>query len=126
MPEYGKQKAELDILTKSCKKLNSDIKSAMEEGELSEYAGADYTVKISVSTSDKMNEDKLLYILSQKYRETAETLGIIKVKEYVDFDAMEKAIYNGEVSEDMIHDIGSCNETKETVRLLISKKKGGE
>ena len=49
---------------------------------------------------------------------------LIKTKEYVDTDAMEEAIYNGTITQNMLLEISKAQEVKESVALTIKKKKG--
>jgi hypothetical protein len=49
---------------------------------------------------------------------------IVKTKEYVDFDALESAIYHERISPELVKEMASCKETKTTTVLRIKQKKG--
>ena len=51
---------------------------------------------------------------------------IVKTKPYIDFDALEKALYDEALSKDQIMDIDKARETKEVVTLRVSKAKKKE
>lgn len=122
--EYGQLKDKLTKIKEDCDKFNQDIKETMEENDIREFSSSDgYKVKYVVSEKETMNEEKLIDILSTKHKELSNTLGLVKMKPYVDFDAIEKEVYNGNIPEDVMKDIGTCKETKEIVSLRLSKEK---
>ena len=53
----------------------------------------------------------------------ARAIGIIKTKEYVDFDALEKAIYNGLLPGETLLEMDKAREVKEVVTLRVTKIK---
>ncbi len=123
IPQYAENKSLLDDYKKICDKENKQIKDMMEEGS---YEAGGWKATKSVTTRDSMNEDKLLDVLKNT---NAVYLGIIKTKEYVDMDALESAIYNGDIDKEILLKIDKCRESKEVVTLRISKvkeKKDGE
>lgn len=120
---YGQAKAELDEVKGRVDSLNKELKETMAENDIKDFSAGGYKVKYIVSEKESVNEDKLLGLLSTKHKDTAEQLGFVKMKPYVDFDAIEKEIYNGNVSEELLADIGTCRETKEVVSVRLSKEK---
>ena len=48
---------------------------------------------------------------------------IIRTKEYIDMDALESAIYHGDISNDVVKTFSSCKDITETQVLNISKRK---
>ena len=119
IPRYGEDNTELNGLKKIVADENSKIKELMKESKMDEATSGDWVAKITVKKSESFNDEKLLNIIKQ--------LGlhnIIKTKEYVDMDAMEEAIYNGTITQDMLLEISKAREVKETVVLNVKKKKG--
>ena len=117
--QYALNKSELDAYDKLCKQENAEIKTMMEELGASEVDVDDYIAKRVVQKRENMNEEMLLNI--------AHLYGIpeiVKTKEYIDYDALENAIYTGKLSKDIILEINKARETKEVVTLRITKKKG--
>jgi len=118
IPNYARHKEDMDELKKYCDKENKEIKMLMEGLEENTFSSCGYTAKRTVSNRETINEDKLL--------EVAHNEGIseiIKTKEYIDFDALEKAIYDGVIPQDVLLKIGSCREVKEVVTLKVTKAK---
>lgn len=119
IPQYALNKSELDSYKKLCDRENAQIKAVMKDFALQHYEAGGYKATYSVSNRETMNEEKLLDI--------AHNFGlhkIIKTKEYIDFDALEKAIYDGEISEEMLLEMDKAKESKEVVTLRVSKIKG--
>lgn len=121
--EYGQQKAELDALKKNVDSLNAQLKDLMLENNIEEFSANGYKVKYSVSERETINELQLLDMLLKKHKDLSEQLGLVKTKLYVDFEAIEKETYNGNLSDKVLKDIGKCREVKEVVSLRLSKEK---
>ncbi|MBO6273377.1 hypothetical protein J6O48_11445 [bacterium] len=119
IPQYAQNKLELDSYKKICDKENAQIKSIMAELSDNTYEAGGYRATYSVSTRETMNEEKLLEILGDSARD----MGIIKTKEYVDFDALEKAIYDGKISDNTLLEMDKAKESKEVVTLRVTKIK---
>lgn len=121
IPQYAANKAEADSYKKICEKENAKIKAIMKDFVVTEYVAGEYKATYSVSTRETLNEDKLL--------EIAHHFGIpeiVKTKEYIDFDALEKAIYDGKISDDILLEMDKAKEVKEVVTLRVTKKKKEE
>ena len=125
IPSYGEHKADYDALDKIVKEENSEIKKLiLESGEMKHEVDG-WKASVSVSKRETFNEDKLIKVLtSDKFLEVANANDIIKTKPYVDFDALEEAIYKGDIDEAMLIDLDAAKESKEVVTLRISKVKG--
>lgn len=118
IPQYAANKAEMDDYKKICDKENAQIKSVMSQLDLSSHEVGGYRATYSVSTRETMNEEMLL--------EIAHRYGIpeiVKTKEYIDFDALENAIYNDKISQDILLEMNKAREVKEVVTLRVSKIK---
>jgi hypothetical protein len=92
----------------------------MHEYNLTEVSTSLGTAKITEQEKVTFIEDKLIEFL--KSNNIADN--IVKTKEYVDFDALESAIYNGKISDELVQSMSECQEKKVTTVLRISKKKG--
>lgn len=119
IPQYAENKAILDDYKKICDTENKQIKDIMDEGS---YEAGGYKATKSVQVRESMNEDKLLDVMKQHYA-IHQKFGIIKTKEYIDMDALESAIYKGQIDKDTLLEIDKCRESKEVVALRISKVK---
>lgn len=119
IPQYAMNKSEMDSYKKICDKENAQIKSIMSEYALPNYEAGGYKAIYTVSNRETMNEERLLEIAHQ-----FGISEIVKIKEYIDFDALEKAIYDGKISEEILLKMDKAKETKEVVTLRVSKIKG--
>lgn len=117
IPQYAENKSILDDYKKICDKENKQIKELMTDDT---YEAGGYKATKSVQVRESMNEDKLLELLIDKgYKDTK----VIKQKYYVDMDALESAIYSGQIPKEDLLAIDKCRESKEVVTLRISKVK---
>lgn len=122
IPQYAHNKAEMEDYTKICKRENLQIKDIMVDLALPSYETEGYKVTCSHSTREKIDEDMLLDILKQN----GEYEDIIKTKEYIDFDALENAIYKNLIPEDVLLQFDKARELKDVVTLRVSKLKRKE
>lgn len=120
IPQYAENKAILDDYKKICDSENKQLKELMNEGS---YEAGGYKCTKTISSRQSMDEDKLLYVLKQYYECGTNKESIIKTKEYVDIDMLESAIYNGQISNEILMEIDKCRESKEVITLRISKVK---
>lgn len=121
IPNYAMNKMELDSYTKICDKEKAEIKKLMLDSKIPEYITKGYRATCTTSTRESINEDILLAILNSS--EDAKILGIIKTKEYVDYDALEDAIYNERISRELILELDKAKDSKEVITLKVSKLK---
>lgn len=118
--EYGVHKTKADSLKKKCDAENSEIKEIMGEYNLSEIESGDYTAKLSISERETVDEDVLLEV-AKKHQNIFND--IIKTKEYVDSDALEKAIYNNQIPNDILLELDKARTIKQIPTLRVSKNK---
>ena len=125
IPQYAENKGILDDYKKICDDENKKIKELMDEGS---YEAGGWKATKSIQVRETMNEDKLLEVMKQHYA-IHQKFGIIKTKEYIDMDALESAIYKGQIDKYTLLEIDKCRESKEVVTLRISRikeKKNGK
>lgn len=122
--KYALNKSEKDSYDKLVKEDGDKIKSMMCNAELLKYSTKTNTISYVVQHRQSFDEAKLIGIIHAN--NLPESLGIIKTKEYIDEDALESAIYNGEISEEVMKQINSCLESKDVVTLRLSKSKKKE
>lgn len=126
---YGMNKKENDDLKKIVDNQNKEIKSLMESNNLKKFESDNYKVSYSVSTRDTIDEELLLSeaktftIVDGIDLKSAQEVGLIKTKEYVDMDVLESLMYKGSISEEDLMKVDKCRETKEVITLRVSKKK---
>jgi hypothetical protein len=117
---YIVNKQKEDDFKKKASAENTQIKELMHEYNLTEVSTDLGTAKITEQEKVTFIEEKLIEFL--KTNNVAND--IVKTKEYVDFDALESAIYNEKIPAELIKEMSSCQEKKITTVLRISKKKG--
>lgn len=126
---YGMNKKENDDLKKIVTNQNNEIKSLMEANNLKKFESDNYKVSYSVSTRDTLDEELLLSevktftIADGVELKSAEEVGLIKTREYVDMDVLESLMYKGDISEKDLMKVDKCRDTKDVVTLRISRRK---
>lgn len=116
VPQYAQTKQQADTYKKQSDKENAEIKSIMTSLALQHYEAGGYKVVRSVQKRESINEEQLIEI-AHKYN----IPDVIKTKEYIDFDALEKAIYDGNISQDVLLEMDKAKDAKHVVQLRISK-----
>lgn len=85
---------------------NTEIKAIMTEFKFSEFETDVGSVTLSDRVSEDFIEDKLIEFLKTRNLAT----DIVKTKEYVDFDALESAIYHEKIAGDDLKAMSACKE----------------
>ena len=120
IPIYGVQNTEFNTLKKTVDDLKLKIKTAIHAAHLldKDITIEGWKCKLSVTDTSTMNEDRLLEFAK------AHNIDIIRTKEYVDFDALEKLLYAGKIPQDVVAEMESCKEssTKEVLRCTKVKE----
>lgn len=121
---YALNKSEVDDLKKVCDKQNAEIKKLMSSNELPKWEVGDYTATYTVRASRTTDEDKMLEILKADWIKQNGSMECpyIKTKEYLDTDALEDAIFRGELSKELLADLNSCSTIKSVPTLTVKKK----
>lgn len=117
--KYAENKEKLDAFQKLTEAENKEIKFLMKSSGETEHISDDYKAAYIVSTRESMNEDMLLEI-AHRYG-----IPIIKTKEYIDFDALESAIYGNRIPNNVLMEMDKAKTKKEVVTLRITKLKKG-
>lgn len=123
IPSYGQHKADYNALEKVCDIENAEIKSQILKSGQMKHEVDGWKASVSVRKDEKFNEDKLIKLLTTDTRFIEVGADIVKQKPYVDFDALEEAIYRGDIDKDMLLELDKVKESKEVVTLRISKVK---
>jgi len=119
IPVYGEQNTQCNALKKVVADLNTKIKEAIhkakQENKDIEIEG--WKCSLTVEEKKEMNEDKLLDFAKKH------NLDVVRTKEYVDADLLEKLIYSGKLSTKLIAEMDKCNEVKIRETLRCTKIK---
>lgn len=119
IPYYAENKTKLDAVKKLCDAENRKIKNIMLDFSVQHYTAGGYTVTCTTSKRETLNEDVLLGL-----EHLHAIPGIIKTKEYVDFDALEKAIYDGKIPPEVLAEMDKAKESKTVATLRVKREKG--
>lgn len=117
---YGEQNTQCNALKKVVADLNAKIKQAIhdEQKENTDIVVNGWKCSLTVTEDKVMNEDKLLEFAKEH------KLKVIRTKEYVDTDALEKLMYAGKLTPALIVEMDKCNEIKIKETLRCTKVKG--
>lgn len=124
---YADVKAQEKAIKKDVDELNKDIKAAMIEGNISEAHGGGYVATLTEQKREDFDEDKLITLFKKNLDTNPELAKCIKTKEYIDMEALENLIYNAEINNNILTEMGKCKVRKVTQVLRIkkdTKKKG--
>lgn len=116
---YQSNKAKEKALNTTNSDLNTKIKSYMQEKGCNEIEAETCTAKIYVAQKTTLNDELAIEIIKSKLG-GAMLNTVIKTKEYIDEDALEKLVYNGDF------DISALEPAKivtPVTTLRISKRK---
>lgn len=92
--EYKESKDRENSLKKANDDMGKDIKKYMLDHEMTKASGDKYTVTMSKTVKKKLNEELAIEIIKENL-DGALLASVIKQKEYIDEDALEKLVYNG-------------------------------
>ena len=93
--EYKESKDKENALKKANDRMSKDIKQYMLDNDMTKANGEKYTVTMSKTVKQKLNEDLAIEIIKENLG-GALLASVIKQKEYIDEDALEKLVYNGD------------------------------
>jgi len=117
--EYLELKPQEKELKDKIGEINSNIKSYFAETGEDTVTTSKGSVYLSERKSDSYDEEGMIeFIKSLGLR------GIVKKKEYIDFDALESALYHEKFSEEQKKELNKFKTTKITKVLNIGKVKG--
>ena len=119
--DYAEQNSLFNATKKVVGRLKSEIEEAFGESKISEFDTGDFTAILSTVEKQSFNEELMIPIIK-----TFGVRGVVKKKEYVDMDALEKAIYSGKITAEQVLQLDKCKETTSSQRLTIKKNKRGK
>ena len=117
--KYKESKDKENALKKANNELNENIKTYMKKHNMTSANSEKYTATLSCTKKESLNEDLAIEIIKENLG-GALLSSVIKQKEYIDEDALEKLVYNGDFD---INKLAKAKMVKETYTLRIGKKK---
>lgn len=108
-----RQEQEVNKVTKA---LGTEIKTYFRENNLTEYESVSGTrLNVQIRRSEKFDEESLIDYLKL----AGLSRGLVKKKEYIDYDALESAIYRGKLSNEQLKDLDKFKTVTETQALVM-------
>ena len=117
---YKDSKDNENNFKKLSKDLGDQIKSEFASRNIDKFASDNYVATVSTTQKESINQDRAIIILKDNLSND-QLDQVIKAKEYIDEDALEKLIYNGEVQADIL--ASAIEKGKPTTTLRIKDKK---
>lgn len=117
---YKNSKDNENEYKKLSKDLGDQIKSEFVSRKIDKFASDKYVATVSITQKESINQDRAIIILKDNLSND-QLDQVIKTKEYIDEDALEKLIYNGEVQADLL--ANAIEKGKPTTTLRIKDKK---
>ena len=117
--KYKESKDKENALKKANNELNENIKTYMQEHDMTSANSEKYTATLSCTEKESLNEDLAIEIIKENLG-GALLSSVIKQKEYIDEDALEKLVYNGDFD---INKLAKAKIVKSVYTLRVNKKK---
>ena len=117
--EYKESKDKENALKKVNNELNKNIKSYMYEHGMSSADSDKYTVTLTKTDKESLNEELAIELIKENL-EGALLNTVIKQKEYIDEDALEKLVFNGQFD---ISKLEKAKITKTSYTLRVTRRK---
>ena len=115
---YKESKDKENALKKANDKLNKTIKTYMQKHGIESANSEKYTATLSCTKKESLNEDLAIEIIKENLG-GALLSSVIKQKEYIDEDALEKLVYNGDFD---INKLAKAKIVKSVYTLRVNKK----
>ena len=117
--EYKESKDKENALKKVNNALSENIKGYMYDHDMSSADSEKYTAILTKTDKESLNEDLAIELIKENL-EGALLNTVIKTKEYIDEDALEKLVYNGDFD---INKLTKAKITKTSYTLRVTRRK---
>ncbi len=117
--EYKESKDKENALKKVNNGLSDSIKGYMYEHNMRSADSEKYTATLTKTDKESLNEDLAIELIKENL-EGALLNTVIKTKEYIDEDALEKLVYNGDFD---INKLAKAKITKTSYTLRVTRRK---
>ena len=117
--EYKESKDKENALKKVNSEMNENIKNYMLDKGMESASSDKYTAIVKHTTKESLNEDLAIEIIKENLG-GALLNSVIKQKEYIDEDALEKLVYNGDFD---INKLAKAKIVTDVYTLRVGKKK---
>ena len=119
---YGESKNEENTIVKRNKERNAQIKQLFLDNDISSFETDSFIATVSETEKQSLNKELALGIL-KKELPFPELTSVVKTKEYIDEDALEKLVFNGQFD---ISKLEKAVDKKIVSTLRIKARKWGD
>lgn len=125
---YCEKKEEEKVLKKSISALGTSIKQFFTENKTTNKQVGKWKVELQHRVSEDVNEAKMLDILQDFWEKEHpdKKCPFVQTVCILNMDALEGALYRGEIPEDVMTQLNACRIRKETDALVYSINKEEE
>lgn len=116
---YGESKKEENAIVKRNKERNEQIKQLFLNNDISSFETDSFIATVSETEKQSLNNELALSILKESLDEN-ELTSVVKTKEYIDEDELEKLVFNGQFD---ISKLGKAVDKKIVYTLRIKPRK---
>ena len=116
---YKASKDKENSLKKSNSEVSDQIKSYFFENGIDKHSTDFYTATVTTTNKESLNDELAIEIIKENL-DGALLKSVIKQKEYIDEDALEKLVYNGDFD---ITKLEKAKIVKPVTTLRVVKKK---
>lgn len=116
--QFAENKSLKEDYDKLCKRDNQKIKDIMGKYGLDTFDSEDYTAKYYSQNKESFDAELAVKILKQNG-----ITNCIKTVEVLDDEMLESMLYNNEIPEIVVTELGACTSTNTTWALKVSKRK---
>lgn len=120
IPQYKEAKDEEKKIKSSVTELGTLIKDEFKNKQIEEYTVNGIRATITITPKESFNELQAIEIL-RKALSPDQFSQIVKTKEYIDDDAFEKAVYQGQIDASILQPATTPLEPTVTLRLGKAK-----
>ena len=117
--DYKASKDKENALKKSNADVSDKIKSYFMENGIDKHSTDFYTATVTTTNKESLNDELAIEIIKENL-DGALLKSVIKQKEYIDEDALEKLVYNGDFD---ITKLEKAKIVKPVTTLRVVKKK---
>lgn len=117
--EYKASKDKENALKKSNADVSDKIKSYFIDNGIDKHSTDLYTATVTTTNKESLNDELAIEIIKENL-DGALLKSVIKQKEYIDEDALEKLVYNGDFD---ITKLEKAKIVKPVTTLRVTKKK---
>ena len=125
---YCEKKEEEKLLSKSIKQLGETIKGFLIDNKKNDMQAGEWQINLQHKVTESIDEDKLLSVLKGFWVEKNGSIQcpFVSTVEVVNMEALEGAIYRGEIPDEILLKIDGCRIKKETDALTYKRAKKGD